>query len=60
MFVCFTVRRQQQPAVDAKGDNDKNVTDTPPGLGGTNIRYPSKFLTGTTTFIKDAVKVMET
>ena len=55
MFVCFAVRRQQQPALDAKGDNDKNVTDTPPGLGGTNIRFPSKLLKETTTDTRNSL-----
>ena len=34
------MRREQQPDQDAI----KNETDVPPGLGGTNVRFPSKFL----------------
>lgn len=34
------MRREQQPDQDA----NKNETDIPPGLGGTNVRFPSKFL----------------
>lgn len=34
------MRREQQPDQDAI----QNETDVPPGLGGTNVRFPSKFL----------------
>ncbi len=39
-IICFVVKRQDEAA--DKADKDKNVTDTAPGLGGTNIRFPSK------------------
>ena len=40
IMFCFLVKRQ---AVDgANDDKNETVVDRPPGLGGTNIRFPSK------------------
>ena len=39
-FHLLSVKRQDEAADEA--DNNKNVTDRAPGLGGTNIRFPSK------------------
>lgn len=36
------VKRQQQAADDAKDDNDKEAASAP-GLGGTGVRFPSKY-----------------
>ena len=38
------MRREQQPGQDANKNETEKVTDIPPGLGGTNVRFPSKFL----------------
>lgn len=38
------MRREQQPGQDANKNETEKVADIPPGLGGTNVRFPSKFL----------------
>lgn len=41
--INLVVKRQGEAADDAKADEDKKVADSPaPGLGGTNVRFPSK------------------
>lgn len=37
------MKREDEAADDAKADEDEEVSDRPaPGLGGTNVRFPSK------------------
>jgi len=42
-LIFIVVKREDEAADDAKADEDKEVADRPaPGLGGTNVRFPSK------------------
>lgn len=43
-LIFIVVKREDEAAADdAKADEDKEVADRPaPGLGGTNVRFPSK------------------
>lgn len=43
-FVFIPVRREQQPDQNENKNETEKVADIPPGLGGTNVRFPSKFL----------------
>ena len=43
-FVFIPVRREEQPDQDANKNETEKVADIAPGLGGTNVRFPSKFL----------------
>lgn len=42
-LIFIVVKREDEAADDAKADEDEEVADRPaPGLGGTNVRFPSK------------------